>query len=703
MSKFFKLFVFLGGLFLVLQISFINNVSAQEEIPITTKSEKARKLFLEGRGYFEQLSSVEKEKELFLKATEIDPGFAFAYFYSAWSSASAVELQNYIEQANGLTAKVSEGERLLIKAFYAKWVKNNSVEQLALLEQLIQKYPKDKRVRWFLGLAYGLSDEGDKSIAQYKKAIEIDNEYGFAYNTLGYAYYGKNDFTKAEEAFKNYIRLSPNLANPHDSIADMYTRMGEHEKAIKHYKKALELDAKFAMSQRKIGTNLIYLEKYEKGRQAYRNALELRTTPLDKAYDVVMIAISYVYEEKYNLALDEFDQALKIAIESNLYEIHTDIHSYKNRIYAETGDFDAAKKGVVEYKNAVMKSGLSNAFKEDLKKDVFFDESIIAAKEKKYEKARVKAEEYMARIKPETKQKDLENYYSLLGIICFEETNYEKSIKHLNQANQENPYTLYLLAVSEAKVGDKKKATELFKKIANWNRNGINYALVRNKAIAMVEKEAIKDVIIKQIENYYGRNYEVYKDVWAHEPFIVRMNSGGFRHASWDSVGTMYKKEMEDYPVIFKDFKYNVSDMHIHVNGNSAWAIHNQTVDGIWRGTPYSSKGWNVRVLEKIDGKWKITFHMNGSLSPDNFAAIESRINILGYQLVNLNKYKEAIKVFKLNVEYFPDSWNCYDSLAEAYMKDGNKKLAIKNYEKSIKLNPKNESAKEYIMKLKAK
>ena len=181
------------------------------------------------------------------------------------------------------------------------------------------------------------------------------------------------------------------------------------------------------------------------------------------------------------------------------------------------------------------------------------------------------------------------------------------------------------------------------------------------------------------------------------------MTSGGFRYTGWESVGTMYKKEMEDYPDAFKDFKYKVSDMHIHVNGNSAWVIHNQSVEGIWLGTPYSSNGWNVRTLDKINGEWKITFHITGSLSPKNFTAIENRMNTLGYQLLNLKKYKEAIKLFKLNVEYFPESWNCYDSLAEAYMKDGNKKLAIKNYEKSLKLNPKNESAKENITKLKAK
>jgi len=558
-------------------------------------------------------------------------------------------------------------------------------------------------VRWFLGLAYGQSDEGDKSIAQYKKAIEIDNEFGFAYNTLGYAYYGKNDFTKAEEAFRNYIRLSPDLANPHDSIADMYTRMGKHEKAIKHYKKALELDAKFSMSQRKIGTNLIFLGKYDKGRQAYRKTIKLGTTPSEKVYDMILIAFSYVYEDKYKQALDAFDQALKFAIESNLYERQAVIYSYKTGIYAETGDIDAWQKCIVEYKNAVKKSGLSNAFKEVYLRNVLLDESLIAAKEKKFEEARAKLAEFKTRIKPETKQRDMENYSYLLGHIYFEEKNYEKVIEHLKQANQENPYTLYLLALAESKVGNEKIASELFKKISNWNRNGLNYALVRNKAISKVEEEAIKAVIKKQIESFHVRNYEVYKDVWAHESYIVRMYSEGTRFTSWDSVGNMYRNNMKNYPDPWENFQYNLSDMYIHVKGNSAWAIHNQRKSATFSGNPFSSKSWNVRFLEKIDGDWKMTFYTHGSLPFEDFAKVENEINILGYQLLDLKKIKEAIKLFKLNVEYYPDSWNCYDSLAEAYMKNGDNKLAIKNYEKSLKLNPKNESAKENITKLKAK
>jgi len=52
------------------------------------------------------------------------------------------------------------------------------------------------------------------------------------------------------------------------------------------------------------------------------------------------------------------------------------------------------------------------------------------------------------------------------------------------------------------------------------------------------------------------------------------------------------------------------------------------------------------------------------------------------------------------NVELHPDSWNAYDSLGEAYLKDGNKELATKNYQKSVELNPKNENGVEALKKL---
>jgi tetratricopeptide (TPR) repeat protein len=79
----------------------------------------------------------------------------------------------------------------------------------------------------------------------------------------------------------------------------------------------------------------------------------------------------------------------------------------------------------------------------------------------------------------------------------------------------------------------------------------------------------------------------------------------------------------------------------------------------------------------------------------------EIRMNILGYQKLQSGEVDEAIELFKLNVMAYPEAANTYDSLGEAYMVKGEKELAIKNYNKSLELNPDNENAKDKLKELK--
>jgi CubicO group peptidase (beta-lactamase class C family) len=83
-----------------------------------------------------------------------------------------------------------------------------------------------------------------------------------------------------------------------------------------------------------------------------------------------------------------------------------------------------------------------------------------------------------------------------------------------------------------------------------------------------------------------------------------------------------------------------------------------------------------------------------------NFNEPERTLNVLGYALLGQRKVKEAIGVFKLNVELFPKSANPYDSLGEAYMLTGDKELAIENYKQSLELDPRNMNAVDMLKKL---
>jgi TolA-binding protein len=81
----------------------------------------------------------------------------------------------------------------------------------------------------------------------------------------------------------------------------------------------------------------------------------------------------------------------------------------------------------------------------------------------------------------------------------------------------------------------------------------------------------------------------------------------------------------------------------------------------------------------------------------------EEEFNVLGYKLLFAGKKKEAVGIFQLNVDAYPESWNTHDSLGEACFARGDYECAIKCYEKSLELNPKNDNGKKMLEKIKKK
>lgn len=87
----------------------------------------------------------------------------------------------------------------------------------------------------------------------------------------------------------------------------------------------------------------------------------------------------------------------------------------------------------------------------------------------------------------------------------------------------------------------------------------------------------------------------------------------------------------------------------------------------------------------------------------EEYVTREREINQLGYNLLTDKKIQESVRVFRLNTELYPESWNVYDSYGEALAEAGDKENAILNYKKSIELNPDNEGGKVMLKKLEGK
>jgi tetratricopeptide (TPR) repeat protein len=64
----------------------------------------------------------------------------------------------------------------------------------------------------------------------------------------------------------------------------------------------------------------------------------------------------------------------------------------------------------------------------------------------------------------------------------------------------------------------------------------------------------------------------------------------------------------------------------------------------------------------------------------------EQQLNLLGYQYLQAGNVNEALQVFRLNTLAYPRSANTYDSLADAYVANGQNELALRMSEKAIEL-----------------
>jgi CubicO group peptidase (beta-lactamase class C family) len=104
-------------------------------------------------------------------------------------------------------------------------------------------------------------------------------------------------------------------------------------------------------------------------------------------------------------------------------------------------------------------------------------------------------------------------------------------------------------------------------------------------------------------------------------------------------------------------------------------------------------------ILARGDGAVK-EYNEQRKNRPQSASLTEAQTNTLGYWLMGRKRIKEAIEVFKMNVEAHPESSNVYDSLGEAHMANGDKELAIQNYQKSVELNPNNTNGIEALKKL---
>ena len=459
-----------------------NAAWAQEpagKVPITTRSDEARQLYLKGRDFVERLRFTDGRK-FYAEAAAKDADFALAQVGLANSAGTAREFFEAAKAAVALAPKASEGERLMILGLDAG-AKGDFPAQKGFYTKLVAAFPSDERALNQLAAVYFGQQDYASAIEQYKKAVAINPSFSTPYNQLGYAYRFLENYDEAEKAFKKYIELIPDDPNPYDSHAELLMKTGRFEESIQGYERALSVDPNFVASYIGIANDHVFKGRSDEARKTLARLLAVARNNGERRQAHLWAAMSHVHEGATEKALAEIQKLRALAeADRDLAALSGDANQM-GEILLEAGDLERAAAQFRETVEVMNRADVPAEVKEAVRRNALWDDARVLIARGDLKAARGKAEEYARQVAARQNPFELRQNHELKGRLALAAKDHEAAVAELKQANLQDPRVLYLLAVAQKGSGDA-AARATAAKAADFNGLSLNYGYVRAKA-----------------------------------------------------------------------------------------------------------------------------------------------------------------------------------------------------------------------------
>lgn len=437
------------------------------KIPITTRSDTARALFLRGRTLNENLQTHEAHA-LFLQAVAADPSFAFGEYSIATTSPTARELSTHLGKAVSLARHASLGEQLVISVFEAR---NHGDPERArqFAESLVVQYPKDERAHWALANSYSAQQKYERAIEEFRAAIAINPSYSLAYNQLGYAYRSAGRMEDAESAFKQYIALVPNDPNPYDSYAELLMKLGRFDESISQYCKALAIDAHFSGSFVGIAADEMLAGRYDAAVAEAERYFTVARDDGERRTALLNLAMIQVDRGATDEALRTMERRHAIArAAGDTVNMAADGVLIAD-ILLEAGRVDAARARYAQAHVLLAASSVDADVKRDDALAWHYDlaRTHIAARDLK--SARTEAVAYATDAAARHNDVRIRQSHELNALVALADKRFDESLAELAMADQQNPAVWSARARAYAGLGDTARSQESIERATHMN------------------------------------------------------------------------------------------------------------------------------------------------------------------------------------------------------------------------------------------
>jgi len=191
------------------------------------------------------------------------------------------------------------------------------------------------------GDAYLYKDDLDRAFTDYNRAIQIDPQSVLAYERRGFAYrFYKNDNDKAIYDYSQVIRLRPDDYFAYSDRGEVYFQKGDYDKAITDYSQMIKIDPKRIFAYTYRGEVYLHKGNYDKAIADYNQAIRI-----DPKCALTYINRGDAHSRKgdHGRAFADYNQATRIDPKSAFdYEMRGDAYSRKSEYDKAIADYEKA-------------------------------------------------------------------------------------------------------------------------------------------------------------------------------------------------------------------------------------------------------------------------------------------------------------------------------------------------------------------------